>query len=139
MAGGRTDAFSERLLENLGKLTAPPGKRLISVAERGRRVDGLSLAPVRLRHQPEPRPVSFLSQELCDVLQPPSQREAFIGPRLPTPFLVSEPFHPLPEPLPDMVEQIEDIVTRGLHGTQLAPCAPRPADSYLHAPETQRT
>ncbi|KOV59647.1 hypothetical protein ADK64_32670 [Streptomyces sp. MMG1121] len=102
MTGGRTDDFGERFLGTLGtlgtlgKLTAPPGKRLIDVAERGRGVDGGGLTLVRFRRQAEPRPVSFLWPEVCDVLQPLPQREALVGPRLPTPFLTTEPFRPLP-------------------------------------------
>jgi hypothetical protein len=111
MPGNWSYGASELFLGNRGKLTAPPGKRLIEVAERSRCVDSLSSALIWVSYLPEPGPVPFFSQELRDVLQPPPQRDALVRRWLPTPFLVTEPFQPLPESLPGMVEQVEDIVT----------------------------
>ena len=99
-----TRCWSDGLLEGLiayrGELVTPKPVRRFHLRKRGHSRLGAKLPSRRRTSRPRTSPP-----------RTGPQRDPIISRRLPAPFLVAEALHPRPEPLPDVTEQIKNVVT----------------------------
>ncbi len=109
-----TRCWSDGLLEGLiayrGELVTPKPVRRFHLRKRGHSRLGAKLPSRRRTSRPRTGPHPTSRPRTSPPRTGP-QRDPIISRRLPAPFLVAEALHPRPEPLPDVTEQIKNVVT----------------------------